>query len=82
MSSQVVVCPKLEQVVLVLLFETFDIRNFTEMAIARASRGKKLRSVIVDGKDAPDPEAVLELRKHVWNVEYGLGLGAANNGSG
>ena len=70
-SSEVVVCPKLEEFVLVLHpHETMShITSVTKMAAARASRGGKLRTVrIIGGRDAANFD-VSELRKHVWNVE-------------
>jgi len=76
-SPEVMVCPKLEEVVLVLDLheETPDITDFIKMAAARASRGEKLRTIrIVEGQGKADLD-VSELRKHVWNVEYGPGVG-------
>ena len=75
-SSEVAICPKLEELVLVLnVYETMShITSVTKMAAARASKGEKLRTVrIVGGRDAADFD-VSELRKHVWNVEYGPGI--------
>ena len=75
-SSEVVVCPKLEEIILVLyVYEgTFDISSVIEMAAARALRGKKLRTIrIIDGREGADLD-VSELRRHVWNVEYGPGV--------
>jgi len=75
-SSEVVVCPRLEELVLVLHpHETMShITSVTQMAEARASRGEKLRTVkIVGGRNAANFD-VSELRKHVWNVEYGPGV--------
>jgi hypothetical protein len=71
-SSGVVVCPRLEELVLVLCpdGETLDIKNVTEMAAARASRGKKLKSVKIISQDESVQIDVLELRKHVSNVDY------------
>ena len=70
-SSEVVVCPKLEELVLVVFTgETmFRITRATEMAAARASRGKKLRTVRIAGGWSAANFDVSELRKHVWNVE-------------
>jgi len=71
--SEVVVCPKLEELVLVLQPQRrmSDITSVIEMVEARASRGGKLRTFrIVGGRDTADVD-VSELRKHVWNVEYG-----------
>ena len=75
-TSRVVVCPKLEELVLNLNIdgEEFDIQSVIRMAKARASRGAKLGSVrIIDGNPRPkvDPAGVLELRAHAWCVEYG-----------
>ena len=74
-SSEVVVCPKLEEIILVLQFERmFDITSVIEMAAARASGGRKLRAIrIIDGREGAEGADldVSELRKHVWNVEYG-----------
>ena len=68
-SSEVMVCPKPEELVLVLHPHETMI-HITNMAAARASRGEKLRTVrIVDGWSAANFD-VSELRKHVWNVEY------------
>jgi len=71
-SSEVVVCPKLKELVLVLHpHETMThITNITKMAAARALRGEKLRTVkIVGRRDAANFD-VSELGEHVWNVEY------------
>jgi len=71
--SKEVVCPSLEELVFVPCFrrddEEFDIRTVIEMAVARAARGAKLRTI----KDRAelDPVDVLELRKHILHVEYG-----------
>ena len=69
--SGVVVCPKLEKLVLVFRLNrgTLDIKNVIDMAAARASRGAKLRTVrIVSGQNELDLVDVLELGKHVWRV--------------
>ena len=71
-SSEVVACPRLEELVLALHpQETMShITSVTKMAAARKLRGEKLRTVrIVGGRDAANFD-VSELRKHVWNVEY------------
>jgi len=69
---EVAVCPKLEEFILVLHSEwDFNITSAVEMSAARASRGKKIRTIrIIDGRGGVDLD-VSELRKHVWNVEYG-----------
>jgi len=75
-SSEVMVCPKLEELVLVLHpRETMSrITSFIEMAAARALRGGKLRTArIVDERGTADLD-VSELSRHVWNVEYCPGV--------
>jgi len=72
-SSEVVVCPKLEEFVLVLCddVEAFDMEDVIGMAEARASSGNRLKAIrIVDTRGISDPGDVLELRKHVGHVEY------------
>ena len=73
-SPEVTVCPKLEELVLILRDgreEGIDIKWITEMAEARASRGKKLKAVrITDSWNTPNPEDMLELGKHVGHVKY------------
>ena len=75
-SSEVMVCPKLEEFVLVLYPFYFglglsEILGTIEMAEARASRGGKLKTVrIFDRRVSTANLDVSELRKHVWNVEY------------
>lgn len=57
--------------------KVLDMENIVGMAEARPSRGKKLKNVkIVVRGDGPDPEDVLELRKHVRHAEYGPRVGA------
>jgi len=73
--SATTVCPKLEELVIVLSenMEAFDTTDVVGMAEARASRGKRLKTLgIADGPCRYDPlEDVLELGKHVGRVEYG-----------
>ena len=78
--SGIVVCPKLEDLVLDLKRdgEEFNIQDMIGTMEARASRGAKLRTLrIVDGNSEPklDREDVLDLRKHAQCVEYGPGGG-------
>ena len=83
-SSRTVVCPELEELVLVLRAnsETFNIKDFVKMATARALGGAKLGTVrIVCGQDELDSAGVLELRKHVSRVEYCRGTGTADDDS-
>ena len=66
--SEVVVCPKLEELTVIPYAnrELFDIYSVMEMAATRASRGAKVRIVeLVLGQDKLDPQDVLELKKHV-----------------
>jgi len=73
-SSEVMVCPKLEEFILVPyhlhLGDRSDITSITEIAAARASRGGKLKTVRIFSGPGTANLDVSELRKHVWNVEY------------
>ena len=82
-SSGIVVCPKLEELVLVLRLdgETLDIENVIGMAASRASRGAKLKSIRIVSHDESIRINVLELRKHVSHVECGPEVGVANEDS-
>ena len=71
--SAVVACPKLGELVFVLRTdrEEFDIRSVVEMAAVRASRGAKLRTIkIVGRQDKLNLGDLFELRKHVSHVEF------------
>ena len=70
-SSAIVVCPKLEELVLVLRLdgETLSMRNVREMAEARASRGVKLKSIGIVNPDESVQVDTLELMEHVLRVE-------------
>ena len=74
-SSTDVVCPRLEELIIVLCRlcqEVFDVKSVIKMAEARALEGKKLKTVkIVNPWDNSDPEDISELKKHVGHVEYG-----------
>jgi len=75
-SSEVMVCPKLEEFVIVLYpvyfgLESSEITSTIEMAVARASRGGKLKTVRIFHRRGTANLDVSELRKHVWNVECG-----------
>ena len=70
--SGVMVCQKLEKLVIEHT-ETLDIKDIVGMATARASRGKKLKSVTItycDGSAYAQPD-VLELKKLVSHVQVG-----------
>ena len=74
-SSEVMVCPKLEEFVLVVYPFYFgvdlpEITSIIEMAAARASRGGKLKTVRIFCRHGATDLDLSELRKHVWNVEY------------
>jgi hypothetical protein len=71
----VVVCPKLEELVIVLDKGTLDMESVIEVVAARASRGAKLESVRFVGKYHPAQTDVLELEKHVVDVECGPRVG-------
>ena len=75
-SSEVMVCPKLEELVLVphsfyFGLEPSEMMSIIEMAAARASRGGKLKTVRIFCRHGTADPDVSELRKHVWNVECG-----------
>ena len=82
MSSEVVVCPRLEELIFVPRTneEDFEIERVINMAAARASRGAKLARVRILDKDGKfDPGSVLELGKHVLHVECGPGVDVIND---
>ena len=74
-SSGTVVCPELEELTIMLDGGTLDVRSVIGVAAARASRGMKLKSVKIVGQDVGQDKLaridVLELKKHVLNVECG-----------
>ena len=76
--SETVVCPKLEELVLVLRDDrdmSHITPSFIKMAAARASRGEEPKTIrIVRGEAKADPD-VSKLRGHKWNVEYDPGVG-------
>ena len=71
-SSGAVVCPNLEELVIVHGV-VFDLKDVVATAAARASRGAKLKSVKIDSchKAVYSQSDVLELKKHVLHVECG-----------
>ena len=73
--SEIMVCPKSEELVLVLdPHETVHhITGITEMAAARASRGGKLKTVRIVGGRSAASLGVSGLGEHVCNVEYSPG---------
>ena len=80
----VVACPKLEELIFVPRTDTeeFNIKRVVDIVEARASRGAKLRAVrVVGGQNRLSPEDVLELRKHVSQVEYDPGVDVVGSDS-
>ena len=78
----VVVCPKLEEIV-ILERGLFNFEHaMGAMAASRALRGAKLKAVrIIDSRPdrEPGPAGALELRKHVCHVEFGPVRSAKND---
>jgi hypothetical protein len=81
MSAEVVVCPKLEELVIEHM-EMVDIKNIIRMAAARASRGAKLKSVRIVSQGGFVQIDVLELKKHVLHVECAPGVDGVNDDTG
>jgi hypothetical protein len=80
-SSGVIVCPKLEELVLVLCLdgETLNVeKNVIEMAEARASRGMKLKSVRIVSHDESVQIDTSELMEHVLHVECSIEVDTAD----
>jgi len=70
-----ITCPKLEEIVF-RTNERFDIESMADIAAARALRGLPLKSVRIISHGEPVPgEGVIELLKHVANVETSLETG-------
>ena len=68
-SSEVAICPELEEFVIVPDEGTLNMKSLIEMAAARALRGAKLKTIKIVGRDQPARTDVLELEKHVLDVE-------------
>ena len=84
-SSEAMVCPKLEELILIPPTdgEVFNIEDLVYMAAARALVGVKLGTVkIICGQDKVDPGGILELEKHVLDVECGPGVIDGDSDSG
>ena len=72
-SSKIVLCPRLEEVILyVRVLGHFRINELLGMAEERASRGAKLStiSIVILGEEYVPKKEVFPLRKHVSRVEY------------
>jgi hypothetical protein len=80
-SRGFVICPKLQELVLILRKnrETLNIRSVTGVAAARASRGAKLGSVRIVTHDKSMQIDALELKEHVSHVECGPGAGVTDD---
>jgi hypothetical protein len=70
-SSGVAICPELEELVIVSDKGTLDMKSLIKVAAARASRGAKLKTVRIIGRDQPAQTDVEELEKHVLGVACG-----------
>jgi hypothetical protein len=82
MSSEVSICPELQEIILdpCISWEKPDTEDVIRMAAARALGGVKLGTVrIVCRRGELDPLDLLELKKHIWHVEYDSGAGAVND---
>jgi hypothetical protein len=66
-----VVCPELEELVIAVDDWAGYMKSVIEVMAARASRGLKLKSVRIFAKNQPARTDVLELEKHVSDVECG-----------
>ena len=83
-SSNVMVCPKLEELIFIFRSgrERFNIWGLIDVAVERVSRGAKLRAVRIVGRQGKsDPCGVSELREHVLHVKCGPLAGAVSNDS-
>ena len=69
--SGVMVCPELEELIIMFDGITVDMESVIGVVAARASRGAKLKSVRIFGKDKLVGIDVLELKKHILHLEYG-----------
>ncbi|KAF9647934.1 hypothetical protein BDM02DRAFT_3187558 [Thelephora ganbajun] len=67
--SKLAVCPKLEDLVLYVDKDSFNIEELTSMVKERASQGAKLSSITIVGLDFV-PGEILGLREHAARVEY------------
>ena len=82
-SSGVVICPKLEELVISQYGEPLDTQDVIEMAAARASRGVKLKSVWIDTPFESVQTDALELKRHVLHVKCGPEVdGPSGDGGG
>jgi hypothetical protein len=68
--SNVVVCPKLEKLILRIGKRSFDVESVIGMAAARAWWGAKLKSVRILSQRKFVQKSMSELGKHVLHLEY------------
>ncbi|KAF9643331.1 hypothetical protein BDM02DRAFT_3191807 [Thelephora ganbajun] len=68
--SKLAVCPKLEDLILYVDEDSFNIEELTSMAEERALQDAKLSSITIIGLGFV-PGGILGLREHVARVEYG-----------
>jgi len=71
--SGVLVCPKLEEIV-IEHWGAFDVESVLGMAAARVSRGAKLRLIKIVSRGGFAEVDVSELTKHVSHVECSHGV--------
>ena len=70
-SSGVVICPKLEELTMILVNGmTLDMKNVIGVAAARALRGSKLNFVRIRRQEEPEQVDVFELEKYILHVEW------------
>jgi len=81
-SSGVLVCPKLEVLVLCIDRGVFSISNVIRMVAERESRGAKLKSLRIVCQRKFSQADILELEKHVLHVECGPEVDVASDESG
>jgi hypothetical protein len=82
-SSGVVVCPELEELVIVLDSDwgTLEMKGIIGVAAARASSGARLKSIRIIGWDQPARTDMLELEKHVLDVKWDPEVDETDNDS-
>jgi len=85
-SSGILVCPKLEELVLVFPYDSggdvdFVIERVIAMAAVRESRGMKLKLLRIAGLDELMPIEEWKLKKYVLQVECGPGVEIAQRDS-
>jgi hypothetical protein len=64
------ICPRLEELAIVLNGTTLDITGVIGVVVARASRGSKLKSIRIVGFKPVRANLLEQLEQHVLHVEY------------